>query len=98
MAKDTLEAMMISADLGSQLEGFVTKLVETGRYNSKSEVLREGIAQTAIDAPDGSQLHCTVSIGMADLQPGQALRDLLREADERLYRAKQQGRNRLVSN
>ncbi len=34
---------MISADLGSQLEGFVTKLVETGRYNSKSEVLREGI-------------------------------------------------------
>ncbi len=34
---------MISADLGSQLEGFVAKLVETGRYNSKSEVLREGI-------------------------------------------------------
>lgn len=34
---------MISADLGSQLEGFVSKLVETGRYNSKSEVLREGV-------------------------------------------------------
>lgn len=34
---------MISADLGTQLEGFVSKLVETGRYNSKSEVLREGI-------------------------------------------------------
>lgn len=34
---------MISADLGTQLESFVAKLVETGRYNSKSEVLREGI-------------------------------------------------------
>lgn len=34
---------MISADLGAQLESFVSKLVETGRYNSKSEVLREGI-------------------------------------------------------
>ncbi|PZX36943.1 antitoxin ParD1/3/4 [Roseinatronobacter thiooxidans] len=34
---------MISADLGSQLESFVAKLVETGRYNSKSEVLGEGI-------------------------------------------------------
>ena len=34
---------MISADLGHQLESFVAKLVETGRYNSKSEVLREGI-------------------------------------------------------
>ena len=34
---------MISADLGTQLEGYVTKLVETGRYGSKSEVLREGV-------------------------------------------------------
>lgn len=34
---------MISADLGQQLETFVTRLVETGRYGSKSEVLREGV-------------------------------------------------------
>ncbi len=34
---------MISADLGPHLEIFVTSLVETGRYNSKSEVLREGV-------------------------------------------------------
>ena len=34
---------MISADLGTQLERFVAQLVETGRYNSKSEVLREGV-------------------------------------------------------
>lgn len=34
---------MISADLGLQLENFVTKLVETGGYNSKGEVLRKGI-------------------------------------------------------
>jgi antitoxin ParD1/3/4 len=34
---------MISADLGPKLEEFVTALVATGRYNSKSEVLREGV-------------------------------------------------------
>ena len=34
---------MISADLGAQLEAFVAKLVESGRYNSNSEVLREGV-------------------------------------------------------
>jgi antitoxin ParD1/3/4 len=34
---------MISADLGSKLEEFVSTLVATGRYNSKSEVLREGV-------------------------------------------------------
>ena len=33
----------MSADLGQQLESFVTSLVPTGRYNSKSEVLREGV-------------------------------------------------------
>ncbi|MDR1440880.1 MAG: type II toxin-antitoxin system ParD family antitoxin [Bifidobacteriaceae bacterium] len=34
---------MISAELGSPLEAFVETLVKTGRYHSKSEVLREGV-------------------------------------------------------
>jgi len=34
---------MISADLAQQLESYVAALVETGRYGSKSEVLREGV-------------------------------------------------------
>jgi antitoxin ParD1/3/4 len=34
---------MISADLGVQLEAFIARLVATGRYGSKSEVLREGV-------------------------------------------------------
>ncbi len=64
---------------------------------ARLETLREGIAQADIDTPDGGSLRCTVSIGVAELGAGQDLRDLLRIADERLYRAKQQGRNRLVS-
>jgi antitoxin ParD1/3/4 len=35
--------MAISADLGETLEKVVNDLVENGRYNSKSEVLREGV-------------------------------------------------------
>ena len=35
--------MAISADLGETLEKVVNDLVEHGRYNSKSEVLREGV-------------------------------------------------------
>lgn len=34
---------MISAELGKPLELYVQRLVETGRYGSKSEVLREGV-------------------------------------------------------
>ena len=33
---------MLSAELGPKLEGYVAELVESGRYNSKSEVVREG--------------------------------------------------------
>lgn len=64
---------------------------------ARLERLREGIAQASIATPDGGVLHCTVSIGVAELEAGQDVRDLLRVADERLYKAKQQGRNRLVS-
>jgi antitoxin ParD1/3/4 len=35
--------MPSSVDLGRQLEAYVDMLVKVGRYNSKSEVLREGV-------------------------------------------------------
>ena len=35
--------MANSVDLGAKLEKIVTNLVKRGRYNSKSEVLREGV-------------------------------------------------------
>ncbi|WP_159590224.1 type II toxin-antitoxin system ParD family antitoxin [Chelativorans xinjiangense] len=35
--------MPVSADLGKPLEDYVGELVKTGRYRSRSEVLREGV-------------------------------------------------------
>ncbi|HZZ90185.1 MAG TPA: type II toxin-antitoxin system ParD family antitoxin [Caulobacteraceae bacterium] len=35
--------MPISVELGGPLERFVDELVRDGRYNSKSEILREGV-------------------------------------------------------
>jgi antitoxin ParD1/3/4 len=34
---------MISADFGKALESYLTRLIESGRYGSKSEVFREGM-------------------------------------------------------
>ena len=35
--------MASSVDLGSQLEAFVSQLVKTGRYNSRSKIWHEGV-------------------------------------------------------
>ena len=61
---------MISADLGSQLEGFVTKLVETGRYNSKSEVLREGIRLIQERETRLAVLDQALAKGISDAESG----------------------------
>ena len=61
---------MISADLGTQLESFVAKLVETGRYNSKSEVLREGIRLIQERETRLSVLDQALARGLADAEAG----------------------------
>lgn len=61
---------MISADLGAQLETFVTSLVETGRYNSKSEVLREGIRLIQERETRLAVLDNALARGLADAEAG----------------------------
>lgn len=70
---------MISADLGPQLESFVAKLVETGRYNSKSEVLREGIRLIQEREVRLSVLDLALARGMEDVEKGRvnALSDVV---------------------
>jgi diguanylate cyclase (GGDEF)-like protein len=47
---------------------------------------------------DGVLIHSTVSIGVAEAQADdKSLDDVLRRADLRMYKAKEQGRNRVVS-
>ncbi|SEQ89326.1 type II toxin-antitoxin system ParD family antitoxin [Sphingobium sp. YR768] len=61
---------MISADLGKQLEAFVAGLVETGRYNSKSEVLREGVRLIQERETRLAALDASIMRGMADVDAG----------------------------
>jgi len=61
---------MISADLGQQLEGFVTKLVASGRYNSKSEVLREGVRLVQEREARLAALDASITRGIEDAAAG----------------------------
>ena len=63
--------MAVSADLGDVLEGFVTKLVASGRYNSKSEVLREGVRLIQEREARLAALDASIARGLADADAGQ---------------------------
>ena len=61
---------MISADLGHQLEGFVATLVASGRYNSKSEVLREGVRLVQEREARLAALDASIARGLGDADQG----------------------------
>ena len=62
--------MAMSADLGKTLEKFVTKLVATGRYHSKSEVLREGVRLIQDRETRLAALDASIARGVADADAG----------------------------
>lgn len=61
---------MISADLGKLLEGYVQKLVDSGRYGSKSEVLREGVRLVQDRETRLAALDASIMRGVADAEAG----------------------------
>ena len=62
--------MAISADLGAKLEAVVNDLVANGRYNSKSEVLREGVRLVQEREAALAELHAALDEGLRDIEAG----------------------------
>ncbi len=64
--------MAISAELGETLEKVVTDLVENGRYNSKSEVLREGVRLVQEREARFRELQALIQEGEDDFAAGRS--------------------------
>jgi antitoxin ParD1/3/4 len=62
--------MASSVDLGSRLEAVVNELVKTGRYNSRSEILREGVRLIHERETRLAALDASISRGLADAEAG----------------------------
>ena len=62
--------MASSVNLGNQLEEFVDRLVEAGRYNSRSEILREGVRLIHERETRLAALDASIARGLADAKAG----------------------------
>jgi len=58
---------------------------------------REEFARLCIGCDRELDLKCTFSAGVTELRPMETLRDAMKRADQRLYQAKQRGRNQVIS-
>jgi antitoxin ParD1/3/4 len=77
--------MASSVDLGSRLEQVVTDLVKRGRYNSRSEVLREGVRIIQEREARLAELDASIERAIADSEAGRVrdIEDVIAELDER---------------
>jgi diguanylate cyclase (GGDEF)-like protein len=77
-------------------EEFLVLLPDTGMPLARAgmERLREQIAALPIELAGGGQLKLTVSIGLTGYRRGETLAQTLARADQWLYQAKTEGRNR----
>lgn len=82
-------------------EEFVVILPETDMTaaQQKMEFLRESVANTPISVvTSGEKVQVTISAGLASFpQDGESAAELFALADERMFQAKGQGRNRVVA-
>jgi diguanylate cyclase (GGDEF)-like protein len=75
---------------------FIVLLADCDEASARriAETLRQRI-QDCVRIPQSAQ-PVTISIGIAAYRPGESLQDLTARADERLYAAKAEGRNRIA--
>ncbi len=96
-----IKAAIRDDDLLSRYGGdeFVAILPETGLVAAEVVAWRiiESVGKVSMTTPDGAQVSGSVSIGMATYPDhAEAMKDLFLFADNMMYRAKAEGKNRVV--
>jgi len=87
-------------DLGCRYGGeefiVVFTNVEAAKALKAAERIRQSFAGQIFTTDNGANVSVTVSIGLAQLYPGENADGLVRRADQALYWAKHQGKNRVT--
>ncbi|WP_176473138.1 sensor domain-containing diguanylate cyclase [Sphingomonas lenta] len=94
LARGSLRDGDLVARLGGEEFGVLLPSADVERAQAVCERLRLLVAATGFPA-GRAVLRVTASIGLAEVAPGATRADVMRAADEALYRAKAEGRDRL---
>ncbi|GAB6196423.1 diguanylate cyclase [Lysobacter xanthus] len=96
---DAIAAELRASDLGARYGGeeFLVLLPEAAASDALAvaERIRARVAALRIEAGT-APIRVTISLGVAQLVPGESIESLLARADGALYRAKSEGRDRCV--
>jgi diguanylate cyclase (GGDEF)-like protein len=100
---EVLKEEVRSEDLVARYGGeeFVMLLPSTSREDAHrlAERVRQRVANERVPLPEAAALTVTVSLGVAGIRPADPIQhpdDLLQAADQALYQAKRDGRDRVV--
>jgi diguanylate cyclase (GGDEF)-like protein len=98
---DLIRSHVRDVDVSGRIGGeeFAILLPETDRAGAArvAERMRRSLNAVPIAISDERSIHAASSFGVAELEPEQSGDDLLRAADAALYRAKDEGKNRVVT-
>ena len=97
----TVASMLRGTDILGRIGGeeFAAILTETSRGDAltTTERIRRRVEHSRVTLSSGESLAVTVSIGVASIEEAEGrLETLVKLADQRLYQAKERGRNRVV--
>lgn len=97
VARQTLRGSDLFGRWGG--EEFIALLPDTplSQAQEAAERLRQAIRGMDLRSESGQHFHITVSIGVAQLAPGETAELLAQRADQALYAAKHAGRDRVIA-
>lgn len=95
--RDNMRPMDMLARYGGEEFSILITSADRNSCFTIADRLRLAVAGREIRDRRGSELpSVTISIGIGEYQGNESLEDLIEKADQSLYRAKEQGRNRVI--